>query len=133
MPIPRPQLRSAAGAPPLVHLLGGTALGLPGATLPAFTSSEHREKGGARSLTADLCVPRANGEALVGVSPLDEGRAGGSVENTGAPVAQPPSLFLLIALYLLSLQSGDTQDLCGVVTQRLSKSRLIRGARQGEM
>lgn len=50
------------------------------------------------------------------------------MENTGAPVAQPPSLFPLIALYLLSLQSGDTQDLRGVMTQRLSKSRLIRGA-----
>lgn len=53
--------------------------------------------------------------------------------NTGAPVAQPPSLFLLIALHLLSLQAGDTQDLHGVMTQRLSKSRLIRGARQGNV
>lgn len=82
-PRPRPACRplSRSGgvrlwAPPMVHLLGGTALGLPGATLPASTSSELcEEEGGAGSLTADLCVPRANGEALVGVSPLTrEGR-----------------------------------------------------------
>lgn len=77
--VPRPQRRSAAaGSSHGSSSWGKLALGLPGATLPASSHAElSQEKGRARRLTANLCAPRADGEALLGVSPLYEGGQAG--------------------------------------------------------
>ena len=127
--VPRPQRSAAAGSSHGSSSWGKRPSASPERPFlhpPTLSSVSRREEPGAWRQTCVFLVLTGKRWWVFGPF-MSEDRW---VCERRGPVAQPPSLSLLIALYLLSLQAGDTQDLHGVLTQRLSKSRLICGARQ---